>query len=64
MGVFLHGTVGLQHCGYCHFNAYCDSRSIYMTVGKHERRYAAVLESSGTTCPDEAALLVQIREVG
>jgi acetolactate synthase-1/2/3 large subunit len=33
MGVFLHGTVGLQHAAMAIYNAYCDRVPIYMTVG-------------------------------
>jgi acetolactate synthase I/II/III large subunit len=33
MGVFLHGTVGLQHAAMAIYNAFCDRVPIYMTVG-------------------------------
>jgi acetolactate synthase-1/2/3 large subunit len=33
MGVFLHGTVGLQHASMAIYNAFCDRVPIYMTMG-------------------------------
>jgi acetolactate synthase I/II/III large subunit len=33
MGVFLHGTVGLQHGSMAIYNAFCDRVPIYMTMG-------------------------------
>jgi acetolactate synthase-1/2/3 large subunit len=33
MGVFLHGTVGLQHASMAIYNAFCDHVPIYMTMG-------------------------------
>jgi acetolactate synthase-1/2/3 large subunit len=33
MGVFLHGTVGLQHASMAIYNAYCDRVPIYLVVG-------------------------------
>ncbi len=33
LGVFLHGTVGLQHAAMAIYNAYCDHVPVYMIVG-------------------------------
>ncbi len=33
MGVFLHGTVGMQHAAMAIYNAYCDRVPVYITMG-------------------------------
>ncbi len=33
MGVFAHGTVGLQHASMALYNAYCDRVPVYMVIG-------------------------------